>query len=296
MKTLIVNFGRDVQFQPQCYVAPHSETELLEVIDKATGTLRAVGSRHAWNDGIKTDQTLIDMRHFDHVQVVDQGNEKRVVVGAGCTIKKMLAELNQAGLTIPSIGLITQQTIAGATATATHGSGKHSLSHYIQSVRIAGKPAGRAEIRVVDGGDELRAARCSLGCLGVVVEMTLPAVPQYFVEECTVHCPKITDVLALEAETPLQQSFLMPHTWDFYCQRRKVAELNHRSRFAALYRVYWYFGLDLAFHWFMKLFVSILRSKRLTRFYFHRRRSMPAPPRASIHSRIWSPMPERSAN
>jgi FAD/FMN-containing dehydrogenase len=268
MKSLIVNFGRDVQFRPQCYVAPRSESELLDAIDQSTGKVRAVGSRHAWNEGIKTEDTLIDMRHLDHVRVVDRSGQKHVIVGAGCTVKKLLMELNRVGLTLPSVGLITEQTIAGATATGTHGSGKHSLSHYVQSAKIACKPTIRAEIRIVDSGEELRAARCSLGCLGVVVEVTLPVVQQYYVEESAIRCPNIKDVLALESETPLQQSFLMPHTWDFFCQRRRVAEDNSRSGYASLYRIYWYLGLDWMFHLLMKLFVLILRSRWLTRFYF----------------------------
>ena len=45
-----------------------------------------------------------------------------------------LAELAESKHTLPSLGLIDEQTVAGATATGTHGSGRNSLSHYVQAV------------------------------------------------------------------------------------------------------------------------------------------------------------------
>jgi FAD/FMN-containing dehydrogenase len=267
-KQTVVNFGRNVQFHPQQFEAPKSEEELLELIAGAKGCVRGVGSKHAWNDGIQTDATLIDMRHFDYVRLDDEGNDRRVVVGAGCQIKRLLAVLNKHGLTTPSIGLITEQTIAGATATGTHGSGKASLSHYIQAMRVACKPGDKATIRQISSGEELQAGRCSLGCLGVVVDVTLPVVPQYYVEESLVPCQTIEQVLAMEKETPLQQALLMPHTWTFYNQRRCVASENARSGYAAAYRLYWFLGLDILFHLILKFFVSVLRSRRVTRFFY----------------------------
>ena len=81
----------------------------------------------------------------------------------GCRIKQILQKLNaSADLTMPSIGLITQQTIAGAIATATHGSGRYSLSHYTTEIRVAAyDPETGARIYSWNNGPELRAARCT---------------------------------------------------------------------------------------------------------------------------------------
>ena len=75
-----------------------------------------------------SDDALIDMRHFNYVRVHKEAGETYATVGGGCQIKHVLAALNKKGLTTPSVGLITEQTIAGAISTGTHGSGKHSLS------------------------------------------------------------------------------------------------------------------------------------------------------------------------
>ena len=267
----IQNFGRNLRFNPKQIYAPTSESELLSILQEhRDGKVRAVASRHAWSDAIETEDTLIDVRHFKHVRVHENNGELRVTVGAGCQIKTLLAALNKKGLTIPSLGLITEQTIAGATATGTHGSGKHSLSHYVESLRVMcfDETGESAQVVEISDGIELQAGRCSLGCLGIVVELTLPCIPQYFVQEKATRCETIEEVLALEQDAPLQQFFLMPHSWSYFATERLVAAEPRRRGFAALYRIYWFLTFDLGMHLLIKLFASTLRSKRLVHVLF----------------------------
>lgn len=277
MTAQIVNFGRNVAFSPARHVVPRTEEDLLAALnDPHAGPVRVVASRHAWNPGIATPGTSIDMRNFDSVRVFEKDDRQWVTVGGGCRIKHLLRALNKQGLTIPSVGLIAEQTVAGAISTGTHGSGKHSLSHYAATLRIAcfNPDSGKAEIRTVDSGDELRAARCAVGCLGVIVDVTFPCVEQYFVTEQTVACESLDDVLAAEDEMPLQQFFLIPHSWVFYAQRRRPAEPGRRGFMAWLYAVYWFVFIDIALHLNIKLCASVLRSRRLIRTFF--RRILPA--------------------
>eukprot|EP00913_Durusdinium_trenchii_P028318 g26546.t1 len=273
MASQIVNFGGNVVFTAAQRVAPTSEDELLAVLnEQREGSVRVVASRHAWSDGIATAGTSIDMRHFDTVRVFEKGGRMWVTVGGGCQIKALLKALNTHGLTTPSVGLITEQTIAGAISTATHGSGKHSLSHYVSAMRVGcyNAETGAAEIRTIDDGDELRAARCALGCLGVIVDVTLPCVEQYFVTERVTRCATIEASRVLESDTPLQQFFLIPHSWSWYVQQRRESPPVRRGFSARAYRVYWFLFIDLALHLMVKLFASLLKSRRLVRFFFRK--------------------------
>ena len=182
----VENFGRNVRFQPARIFQPANENELLSQLNEhQTGHVRVIASGHAWSPLIETDDTLLDLTRIKHVETFESDGQTFVRVGAGCQIKRLLKTLDQSGLMLPSVGLITEQRIAGAISTGTHGSGKHSFSHYVTAVRVACFPAGNdvAEIRKIDSGPDLEAARCSLGCLGVIVEVTLPCVPQYLVRE-----------------------------------------------------------------------------------------------------------------
>lgn len=243
---------------------------MLRILEEhRTGTVRVIGAGHSWNGGIETSDALLDLSHFRRIQI--HSDSCRVSVGAGCRIAELLAHLAQRGLTLPSIGLIARQTVAGATATGTHGSGRHSMSHYVESMRIAcyGKE-GEAEVRRVDSGQALRAARCSVGALGVVLEVTLKCVPQYYVRERCVWRPDLDAVLDNESAAPLQQFYLIPHTWAYLEHERSVAPDNRRSGGAMLYRAYWLVVIDVLLHLGIKLTASLLRSRRLVHFIYRR--------------------------
>jgi FAD/FMN-containing dehydrogenase len=269
----ILNFGHNVRFTPRRLYRPRTEAELLDILNRhRTGQIRVVASRHSWSDAIVSDDALIDMRHFNYVRLHQRAGETFATVGGGCPIKRLLATLNEVGLTTPSVGLINEQTIAGAISTGTHGSGKHSLSHYISSLRLAcfAADGGSAVVREVAEGPELRAARCSLGCLGVIVDVTFRCVPQYFVEERTRPCDSIEDALARQEDAPLTQFYLMPHSWRYYAQERTVAAQNKASLSAPLYRLHCFLNIDIVLHLLVKLFAAVLRSRRLVRLLFRR--------------------------
>ncbi len=143
------------------------------------------------------------------------------------------------------------------------------MSHYVESVRIACYTSdGAAEVRTVDSGRALRAARCSVGALGVILEVTLRCVPQYYVRERCVWRPDLGAILDNESAAPLQQFYLMPHTWAYLEHERSVAADHRRSGAAMLYRFYWLIVIDVALHLGIKLTASLLRSRGLVDFLY----------------------------
>jgi hypothetical protein len=275
LQQTISNFGGNICFTPRDLYAPATEAEVLEILDRhANGKVRVVGALHSWSPLVVCEDALVDLRHFDRVEV-ERGNDGAVwaTVGGGCRIKDLLRQLHSlSDATIPSLGLITAQTIAGAISTATHGSGKHSLSHYMQELRVAAYDAasGKARIYSWSEGDELRAARCALGCMGIILAVRFRCIPRYDVEETIVACTTLDEVLAHESEFPLQQFYLIPHRWNYLVQRRRVApDFRPRRRGAARwYRLWWFLFIDVGFHLVIKLMASVLKSATLIRFFY----------------------------
>ena len=222
----ITNFGANVTFTPRHHYQPRSEGEVLEILAKHRGQrIHAAGSLHSWSEAAKGDDVYVTLQHLNAVHVLHESEGPRAIIGGGCQIKRVLAQLDKQGLTLPSVGLISEQTIAGATATGTHGSGKHCLSQYLESVRIAHyDAAGEPTITEVTGGDDLAAARCSLGCLGIIVSVTVRPRPQYNVEEWLAVYPDLSSVLAQEADWPLQQFYYAPWLDYFLGQHRREVE------------------------------------------------------------------------
>lgn len=267
--TSVNNFGRNVTFQPAVVVTPKNEQEVLELLATHRGqSLRAVGRLHSWSEATRADEVLVDLRHLNSVVVERDGDGWRATIGAGCQIKRILQELACQGLTLPSLGLISEQAIAGATATGTHGSGKNSLSHYLSAVRLAGYDAesGQPVVRTIRDGEELRAARCAIGCLGIIVSVELAPRPAYQVREWMALHESLESVLEAEESTPLQQFFLLPWRWDYLVQHRQ--ETNEpRGWLAPLYRAYWFAIIDLGLHLIVKLLVQGLGGRGVKQFF-----------------------------
>ena len=266
----IWNFGKNVCIEPKFFYCPESAAEVIDVLERhRQEKIRVIGSLHAWSDATKTSGVLLELSRINSVSV--DANALTVTVGGGCKVKHLLKELAHHKLTLPSVGLIDEQTVAGATATATHGSGRHSLSHYIIALEIAhfDQATGEPKISRVDSGVELEAARCSLGLMGVVLSITFRCIPCYNIEEHTAVHSDLKSVLAMEDECPQQQFYLMPWSWSFFGHHR-VASDKPRSKFASLYRWYCFLVIDVGLHIAVYVLSKIIKGAWAAQFFFRR--------------------------
>jgi FAD/FMN-containing dehydrogenase len=261
---LIRNFGRNVEFTPAHVYAPRNDDEVLEILRRHRGEkIRCRGGLHSWSRILETGGVLLDLKHYQNINVAQRQPEPRVRIDAGCTIGRVLEELERHGLTLPTVGAIKKQTIAGAISTGTHGSGKQSLSHFVQEVRLASYDAtGNPVIARVRSGGDLRAARCALGGLGVILDVVISARETYRVRERFEKARSKEEALAGRAKWKLQQFFLVPWKWRYYVYRRKVTRLPRRAFCAALMRLWLLLSIDVVQHAVLKWVVLPLGAVR----------------------------------
>ena len=100
---------------------------------------------------------------------------------AGITIGQLNAALDSHGLAFENLGDIDKQSIAGATATGTHGTGSRlrNISSQLHAVELMRADGTVVTLERSVDPDGWRAARVSLGALGVVTAVTLKTVPAY---------------------------------------------------------------------------------------------------------------------
>ena len=250
----LVNFGRNLKWQSRCY-RPRNEDEVLEILERhCAERIRAIGSLHSWSDVARVAGITLDMSEFADVRPYG----RKVQAGAGCTLERLLEQLHSlTGRTLPTMGVIKRQTIAGIISTATHGSGKPSVSHFVTAVRMAAyDDAGRPKLFDYRGGEELRAARCALGRMGIVLQVELATVPVYRVRE-TIRCfGNVAEALRLYELHPLTQFALVPHAWKVIAwERHRMPPGNSggcRIR-AALFRINNRIVVDFLFHVVLKV-------------------------------------------
>jgi L-gulonolactone oxidase len=152
--------------------------ELRSVVAGAD-KVRVAGAGHSFTDAVLTDGTLLSLERLDGVIDVDDSGLVRVQ--AGITLNALSRTMAERGWAFPNLGDIDVQSVAGATATGTHGTGLElqNLSAAIRSVELV---LADGSVHECESGDDLLAARVSIGALGVVSAMTLQLVPSFVLE------------------------------------------------------------------------------------------------------------------
>ena len=170
------NWTRDQRCAPERIERPSSEEELAGVV-AAARRVKVAGSGHSFTDIACTDGVMVDPSGMTRVLAV-QGSE--VTVEAGITLRELGPALGERGLALENQGDVDAQTIAGAISTATHGTGGRfaNISSQVTAVRLVTATGEVVELR---DGDELLAARVSLGALGAISSVTLRCVPAFTV-------------------------------------------------------------------------------------------------------------------
>lgn len=113
--------------------------------------------------------------------VVDDSRAAKglLTLGAGTPLHALPALLAPYGLALENMGDIDRQTLAGALASGTHGTGAAfgCLATQVRGVTLVD---GTGQVHRIGAGDpRLKGAAVSLGALGVIVDITLQLVPAY---------------------------------------------------------------------------------------------------------------------
>ncbi|MEV6213327.1 D-arabinono-1,4-lactone oxidase [Nocardia sp. NPDC051833] len=177
------NFAGDQVCRPRTIEHPGTAAELTAVLERADArgeTVRVAGSGHSFNDAVLTEGTMISLARMNRVLDIDS-TSGLVRCEAGISLGALSAAMWQQGLAFANLGDIDVQSIAGATATGTHGTGigLPNLSASLRSIELTTADGRRVEIDADSDPEAYRAARVGVGALGVVSAVTLQAVPAF---------------------------------------------------------------------------------------------------------------------
>ena len=150
-----------------------SEEELTSLLRNTLGPIRPVGSGHSFSPLVPTDGHLVVIDQLNGILASDSENNQ-VTLGAGSRLGDLGAQFDAIGQGMINLPDIDRQTVAGAIATGTHGTGVtlQALSSFITSMRLV-TPGG--SVMDIDSSDEdlLHAARVNVGALGIVTQVTM---------------------------------------------------------------------------------------------------------------------------
>lgn len=168
------NWSGGLACNPAGRFSPSTEADLSEFLSSSQGIIRPVGSGHSFTPLVPTDGHLVVLDQLTGMLAHDT-DKLQATFAAGTRLGDMGAPLEAVGQSMLNLPDIDRQTLAGATATATHGTGIGftCLSGFVTDMRLV-TPAGDVlDISESENGELFNAARVSLGALGIVTRMTM---------------------------------------------------------------------------------------------------------------------------
>jgi L-gulono-1,4-lactone dehydrogenase len=177
------NWAGDQRCAPEAVEAPASEEEVAAALGRAAGAgrpVRVAGAGHSFSDIALTDGHLLRLHRMNRVLSADP-ETGLAEVEAGASINELGPALADHGLALENQGDVDPQAIGGAIATATHGTGARfrNISAQVAGLRLITDGGGPVDCSEEHEPELFRAARVSLGALGVITRVTLRCAPLY---------------------------------------------------------------------------------------------------------------------
>ena len=162
---------------------PTSEEALANAVRGAT-SVRATGAGHSFMPLCETGDLIVNLDDMPGTLTIapDRATAR---IPAGWSIKRLTAALFDHGLALANQGDVNPQSLAGAMATGTHGTGRDlgSLSTFARGFRLIGADG---EARWCDARTDpelFQAQRLSLGMFGIATEIHVDVVPAFHLVE-----------------------------------------------------------------------------------------------------------------
>ncbi|GII83557.1 FAD-linked oxidoreductase [Sphaerisporangium siamense] len=214
MKAVFRNWAGNQAITPAEVRVPSSAREVADAVRDAAarGTrVRMTGTGHSFTGVALTDGVLLRPHALTGVLSAGEG---RVKVAAGTPLRVLNEELDRRGLALANMGDITEQTVAGAIQTGTHGTGRDvgGLADQVTELEMV---LADGSITTVSEGDLFDAARVGLGALGVLTAVTFRVEPSFLLRSARTPMPFSRILASLDEVVAADEHldfFWLPHT------------------------------------------------------------------------------------
>jgi alditol oxidase len=161
---------------------PQTHGEVPKIV-KSCAKLKALGARHSFNGIADSSENQISLKQLDGMAL--DRKTRTVSVDAGVTYGRLSPYLYDNGCAVHNLASLPHVSVAGACATATHGSGVQNgnLSTAVSAMEIVTADGDVVTLSRERDGDRFHGAVVALGGLGVVTKITLDVQPSFLVSQ-----------------------------------------------------------------------------------------------------------------
>src|SRR5215212_6672837 len=162
---------------------PQTMEQLQEVISRSR-KVKVLGARHSFNNIADSTDALISLESLDQTLAIDH-ELRTVTVNGGITYGRLCQQLNAAGYAIHNMASLPHITVAGAIATATHGSGDRNgnLATAVSALEMVKANGDIVTLSRSQNQADFEGAVVGLGAVGVVSRVTLDITPAFSMQQ-----------------------------------------------------------------------------------------------------------------
>jgi len=175
------NWAGNIVFEASEFYRPQTFSELRAAVARAD-RLRVLATGHSFNDMADSAGAQVSLDALPPEVEVDSA-AGLVRVTAGLTYAQLAGRLNQKGFALRNMASLPHISVAGGSATATHGSGRanQNLAASIAAMELVTAEGDLVELDRAD--DAFAGAVVHLGALGVVARVVLDVVPSFDISQ-----------------------------------------------------------------------------------------------------------------
>ena len=177
------NWAGNIEYGAARFHRPASIADVQSIV--AAGTkVRGVGSRHSFNTIADTGGDQISLSDLERVVEIDT-QARTVTVDGGVKYGELATQLEANGWALANLASLPHISVAGACATATHGSGvgNGNLATAVQALELVTASGDLVDVSRDDDPEMMDAMTVGLGAFGIVTRLTLAIEPTYSISQ-----------------------------------------------------------------------------------------------------------------
>jgi xylitol oxidase len=177
--TPLANWAGNVRYSTGNVLYPASVEQVQQIVRKYD-KLRALGTRHSFNTIADSEHNLLSLRALDRVVSLDR-SANTVTAEGGMKYGELAPYLYRNGYALHNLASLPHISIAGACATATHGSGVRNgnLATSVAAIEFVDAAGDVIQLSRRNDAGQFHGAVVGLGALGIVTRVTLDLEPAF---------------------------------------------------------------------------------------------------------------------
>src|SRR5918993_4067698 len=173
------NWAGNLSYVTANVFEPATVEEAQQIVRKCS-RVRTLGTRHCFNRIADSQDNLLSTKNLNSLISLDP-QAKTVTVGGGMRYGELCQQLHQNGFAIHNLASLPHISVAGACATATHGSGvkNGNLATGVSAIQFVTAEGELINLTKKDDTEKFNAMVVGLGAAGAITKVMLDLKPSF---------------------------------------------------------------------------------------------------------------------